>query len=115
MAVANVLDGLFVGDHGFTITITLEDEDGNAQNVSSYSGSQIVDLISPDGRKVVSCLGTYTSGGTDGVLTFSLADGDLDRDGIWKAQVTLNAATKTRRSVVFDVIVGKRLYEAGGV
>lgn len=109
MSVANLLEGLAVGDYGSLITITFKDADGNVQDISSYTTSQIVYVQSPDGRKLVTCTGSFVTDGSDGQLKFAFANGDLDRDGTWKAVAKLTSSTAVKRSQIFEIEVEERI------
>ena len=110
MTEVNKLPGVVVGEYGNTITLTIVDADNVAVDISSYSTSKIVTLRSPDHLKVVTATGSFSgSGGTDGVITFSPATGDIDRAGTWVGQVKLEGATKLAFSEVFTIEVEKRI------
>lgn len=106
--VTNKLTNVFVGDYGIVITITFKDEDGTLQDVSSFTTKKVFSR-SPDGRKIVTSTAGFTSDGTDGKITYSYANGDIDRDGVWKAQAELNNGTAVVYSHVFDVVVEERI------
>ena len=106
---ANYLDGVYVGDFGYTITITLKDEDGTVQNVSTYSTSQTIYLRSPDGSKEVTCTGSFNTDGSDGKIDFAFASGDIDRPGLWKAQVVLFLTATKQKAAYFEINVKTRL------
>lgn len=104
----NKLEGLFVGEFGDIITITLVDDDNVAVDISSYTGTITVKAISPDELKTVSWTGAFSTDGTDGKVKFTPADGDIDREGDWKAQVKLTiSTTNVAKSYVFTMSVGR--------
>lgn len=104
----NKLEGLFVGDFGDAITITLVDDDNVAVDVSAYTGTITVTAISPDELKIVSWTGTFSTDGSDGIITFTPASGDIDREGDWKAQVKLTiSTTNVAKSYIFTLSVGR--------
>ena len=85
-----MLRGIHVGSFGTTITITLVSS-GVAQNLATYTGTHVARARSPRGHKYVSATVT-TATATDGTVTFSWANGDIDRGGLWMLQVEMGGA-----------------------
>ena len=85
------LDDLVAGSYGATVEITVQ-EDGAAADISSFTG-RTVKLQAPDGTEI-SKPADFKTDGTDGVITFTFASGDLDADlpGEWTLEPTLSAA-----------------------
>lgn len=108
MAIANKLDGIKVGDFGETITLTLKDTDGTAQDISSFTTRQ-VHVRSPKGTKTVTNTATFTTDGTDGKLDFSFSIGEIDRPGRWEGQVELSKTGGESKSDLFEMNVEARL------
>ena len=108
MAVANQITGFNVGQYGEAIPLTVVDINGNAINISSYTGAQVV-LRSPDYLKTVTYTAYYTNGGTDGNLYFTPQTGDIDRRGDWLGQLVLTATGLISKTVEFTLTVGDSL------
>ena len=85
-----VIRGVAVGSYGQTILITLKDLDGNIQNVSAFTGTRTAIGVSSDKRKTVSAAISFNGDGSDGVVSWVWAAGDIDRPGDWEVQLTLN-------------------------
>jgi|SRR3990167_5187462 len=100
------LEGITVGSYGVTIRITCVDGAGTAQDVSSYTTSRTLFVYPPNSSdKVVSATLAFLTDGTDGILTFNFASGDIDRPGDWKAQVELTTASAVLKSKPFVIAV----------
>jgi len=81
------LDEIAVGDHGYSIIATYLDEDTeDAVDLSAYTGSQVIQLLAPDGE-VSTLTATFDSDGSDGQVTADIADGDIDAAGVWGIRV----------------------------
>ena len=101
--------GVMVGSYGQTITLTVVDDDGIVQDVSGYTNIIIV-AQSPDGRANSTATGSYgTNLGTDGEISFSWADGDIDRSGTWIIQVEFSTANEVFKTQPAEMVVGKGL------
>jgi hypothetical protein len=95
-----VIRGVAVGSFGQTLSITLKDLDGNAQDVSSYSsGTGTAYGRSPDGRRTVNASLTF-SDASNGVVTWTWASGDIDRRD-WEVQLVLTNSGSTARIKTF--------------
>lgn len=91
------LKGIVQGSYGNTITVTLTDFDGNAQDVSTFDGTKKIYGRHKDTGKEVNATLSFDSDGSDGVLTFSWADGDIDAPGDWIVQVVLQDSGPTMK------------------
>jgi len=89
------LSDLVSGSYGSQIIIELR-EDGRAVDVSGFS-SYSVYLRSPSGTTITKSAQPYTDG-TDGRITFQIAQGDLSEPGIWWLQAEVADATRSIRS-----------------
>jgi hypothetical protein len=106
------IKGIMVGSYGQGITITVVNEDGVAQDISGYTEWTIVGLP-PDGRGAKTATAAYSgNGGTDGVLTFSWASGDIDRSGTWKVQAELSKSGEIFKTYFGEMEVGIGLRSA---
>jgi hypothetical protein len=108
--------GVVVGSSGQTIKATCIDDDGVAQDVSSFTGagSGITAVaISPDRRKTATATCSFTTppgDGSTGLVQWSWAIGDIDRPGPWEIQLEFyKAGTEMTKSYVGTMEVGKAL------
>jgi len=99
------LEGMVVGEYGKTVSITLKNENGIVQDVSSYTGTKTFATKPPQGYKTVSCALSFLTDGTDGKVTFSFAAGDLDQAGIWECTISLEKTGVLSRSKMFTMEV----------
>lgn len=95
-----VLRGVSANSYGQTIVITLKDLDGAVQDVSSFDQINYAIAMSPDKRKTVSATLSLVGGGSGGVVSFSWADGDIDRPGDWELQLVMNASGSRVKSFI---------------
>jgi len=104
-----LLKGLVVGEYGKSHTVTLKDFDGDAQDVSSYTGIT-VKLRSPDSKVTITSTGSWTTDGSDGKVSWAFSSGSLlTRPGIWDGQVGLTKTGYVSRSYPFSVEVEKEI------
>ncbi len=82
--------GVAVGSFGVLIFVTLRDTAGNPQDVSSFVGTKLAIGVSPDKRKTRSASVSFSTDGSDGIVSWAWASGDMDRAGDWELQVVLN-------------------------
>ena len=104
-----VVTGIIQGEWGKIITLTLKHPiTGATQNLSSYDGTKIVRVRSPQGHKVVTATATFVTDGTNGKIKFSFTKGDVDRDGTWEGTVELGLASDSElaKSYLFELDVG---------
>lgn len=109
MTEANLITGFNVGQYGEAIPLTIIDDYGNSVNISSYTGTKNIILQSPDSLKVITYAASFVNTGTDGNISFTPAQGDIDRSGDWNGQVTLSTASATNKTVLFIFRVGDSL------
>ncbi len=104
-----LIKGLVVGEFGKVQSVTCEDFDGVAQDISSYTTKQVV-LRSPDSKKTITATGSFVTTGTDGEISWSFSSSSpLDREGVWQGQVVLSKTGYKSKSYVFEVEVDKSL------
>jgi len=110
-SLVNYIDKIFVGQFGNAITVTIVDSTGTAVDISGYDGTNQVLVNSPDGQSTVTWTASFGSDGTDGVLSVTPADGDLDRTGEWKGQAKLTntGGTIVAYSKIFTMVVEETL------
>lgn len=94
-----IIRGVAVGSYGNTLLITLKDLDGNVQDVSSYTGTKTAIAHSPAGRTKTATV-SFNSDGSDGVVSWSWASGDIDVPGDWKVQIVLNSTSARVKSFI---------------
>jgi len=100
------MTGLIEGDFGAVIEVTVR-EGGVAVDISGYT-TRTYKFLSPAGV-TKSKTAAFKVSGADGVLTYALANGDIDEPGEWKLQVYLAAATRQVSSAPVTFEVGRRL------
>lgn len=83
MAVATLTDKVFVGDVGTGFRGTFK-EDGEIVDISAAT-TKTITFEKPDGTTETKP-GSFVTDGTDGVLEYVSADGDLDTGGDWRLQ-----------------------------
>jgi hypothetical protein len=108
MSQANLIMGYNAGQYGEAIPLTVVDINNNALNISAYTTQQVI-LQSPDQLKRITYTASYPNSGIDGRVTFTPAQGDVDRDGNWLGQLNLLGASLESKTVEFTLVVGKSL------
>jgi hypothetical protein len=101
----NTITGVVVGEYGSPLIEQLVDADGVLTDISSYNGTKTLYFRSPDSLKTVTATATFLSDGTDGKVTWSFANGDIDRPGKWTGQIVLNKTGVVAKSfpITMDV------------
>ena len=100
------LDKITSEDYGQVLTITIKDTDTDAAaDVSAYTTSQVVFLKDPDGNVSSALTAAFDSDGSDGLVTYTLATGNIDEPGLWHvcARVTSGSAVLTSEWKSFNV------------
>jgi hypothetical protein len=109
MATLNKITGLVAGQYGSSIVLTAVDDEGNAIDISSYTGITIR-AISPDARTTLSFTGAEVTDGTDGQFSFTPTSlNTFDRDGTWEAQAQFTASGILVLTVIFELVVEKKI------
>jgi len=86
MADLEVVQGAF----GETITLTLQNKLGTAQDISSYDSDKLVVFRAPRNLKTIESTADFNIAGTDGKLDFAFtSDSYPDVPGEWDCQVEL--------------------------
>jgi len=106
-----IVRGVAVGSYGQTIQITLKDLDGNIQDVSAYTGTRTALAKSDDGRKTANAAISFNTDGSDGVVQWSWASGDIDRPGDWELQLVLNSGSARVKTYIAKMPVIPALAE----
>ena len=83
-------EDLHVGNIGVQIKLTILDDD-NTDSVVNLSSATSLDISirKPDGT-LLSVTGSLYTDGTDGVIYYIIADGDLDQSGVYKIQANIS-------------------------
>ena len=82
-------------DVGIQFRITVN-EDGSAKNLSGFSTLQLI-FKKPSGSKLTKTA-SFLTDGTDGIITYTSASGDLDEDGNWFIQARIADGGSDRKS-----------------
>lgn len=109
MALTNkiqTINGVVVGSYLQVIQVACVDADGVAQDVSGYTTRTAV-AMPPDHRKTVTASVTYVTDGTDGLVQWSFASGDIDRAGNWEVQLEFSTVSKMVKSYTAIMEVGR--------
>jgi hypothetical protein len=92
-------------DYGYTIELTYIDADTDAAaDISAFTVGQTLILEDPDGAQSEKSA-AFDTDGSDGVVTYTVADGDIDQAGAWRLRLKLESASSIIRSrwVAFTV------------
>jgi hypothetical protein len=81
-----------VGDAGTRFILTVKDEDDQVVDISSATSKTITFVKPTHGDSVVKAASFYTDG-SDGKLFYDTIVSDLDVDGLWRYQVTVDLDT----------------------
>jgi len=101
MSLANIVSG----DYGQVIQLTVLDTDtGGAGDVSGYATSQSMVFRDPDGNEETK-VATFVTDGSDGLVKYTLVDGDIDERGNWNVRVILTSATALLTSTWLEFLV----------
>lgn len=106
-----IIRGVAVGSYGNTLLITLKDLAGNVQDVSAYTGTLTALGKPPSGGSAKSATVSFNSDGSDGIVSWSWADGDIDESGDWEVQVVLNSASARIKTFIAKMPVIPALAE----
>ena len=96
---------IIAGDYGQVAKLTFIDIDtGSAADISGYTTTQQMIFKDPDGN-IATKTAAFDSDGSDGIVKYTLADGDIDEEGTWHvcARVTSDTAQLTSEWHEFEV------------
>jgi hypothetical protein len=99
-------DGIVAGDYGQVGKLTLKDIDTDSgANISGYSNTIQVILTDPDGNAATKTA-AFDSDGSDGIIKYTLANGDIDESGNWsvRGKVASGTAVLTSSQHTFYVL-----------
>ena len=100
------MNKIIAEDYGQTLTITVKDTDTSAAaDLSGYTTAQQVFFRDSDGNISSAKTAAFSSDGSDGVIEYTIADGDIDKSGVWEvcARVTSGSAVLTSEWLSFTV------------
>lgn len=101
MSLANIISG----DYGQVIQLTVLDTDtGAAGDVSGYTTSQSMVFKDPDGNEETK-VAAFVTDGSDGLVDYTLVDGDIDERGNWNVRVILTSAVAVLTSTWLEFLV----------
>ena len=85
------LNGIVKDDYGYALELTYIDVDTeSAADISGYTTSQSVILRDPGGNSATKTA-AFKTDGSDGVVTYTVADGDIDEEGTWNVRVQVES------------------------
>lgn len=95
-------DDITAGDFGWDARLLVR-QDGVALDISSYTTRQYL-LRDPSGNEAT-VTAAFATDGTDGLLSYTVADGDIDEPGRWtvRARISKSGALLTSGEHVFWV------------
>lgn len=94
------------GDYGYDINFTLQDDDGNIENIT---GATLTFKAQRQGSSTINVSGTMTIvDGASGQCKYTVQNGDFDEAGEYYAEIELNAGKVVTWSG-FTVVVAKQL------
>lgn len=76
-----------VGDYGIPITATVVDSSGSAVDISSATAQTII--IKRPTAATINTSTSFVTDGTDGQVTYTLADGDVSEVGTYEYQIQI--------------------------
>jgi hypothetical protein len=99
-------ENLNADDYGQVAKLTCR-EDSTPVDISTYTTRKFI-LTDPDGAATLKTA-TFDTDGTDGVLKYTLADGDIDQAGNWQVQARISKTGTEITSDPHRFYVGPRL------
>jgi hypothetical protein len=106
MTCTNV-DEVHINDIGTIFRMTLLDEDDNPVDLATTTQKQLI-FKKPSGATLTKTAVFYTDG-TDGIIQYTVVDGDLDELGEWKWQAYIVNPVGSWRSNIAKFRVYKNL------
>ncbi len=97
------------GDDGDTITLPLQEENGDPSDLSGQTGVRLQarlegDVPGVDALRVDGAMTVVNPPGTDGIVSYVVQDGDFAIAGIYLAQVEATFAAPARE-VTWDILL----------
>jgi hypothetical protein len=99
------LDSIIKDDYGQEVLLTFIDVDTDAAaDISAYTTSQKMIFTDPSGASAEKTA-AFDTDGSDGVIAYTLVNGDIDEAGSWKirGRVTSGTAVLTTEEASFFV------------
>lgn len=86
-------DNIVDGDYGQTVQLTVLDTDTDtAADASAYTESQEMIFKDPLGAETTKTA-AFEGDGSDGVVEYALANGDIDKAGLWQARAVVKSGS----------------------
>ena len=99
------LSNIVANDYGQIIQLTVLDTDtSTAGDISGYGVTKQMIFKDPSGNQAVKTA-SFVTDGTDGLVKYTLASGDIDESGIWAVRVKLTGAGKVLTSTWLEFAV----------
>lgn len=99
--------GVHVGDTKTRFQLTIKDENNNIVSMADATLKELI-LYKPNGTRVVKPLSLFTDG-TDGILYYDVAEGDLDIAGLWRYQAHIVLPSGEKHTSILSVRVLENL------
>lgn len=98
-----------VGDYGHDLVITVT-ESGAVKDLSSFTTSRTIRVRKPDKTEtVLTASAAFVTDGTDGQVSYTWQNGDLDQAGRWKAQLVAVSGSSQFSSTWAEFSVGRNI------
>lgn len=101
------MDDLRVGDWGTKLVLTVE-ENSQAKDISGAT-TKVFRFLKPGSTSYVEKTAEFELDGSDGQLSYTFVDGDIDVAGVWRVQAYVVTPTGAWTSTTFSFDVLKTL------
>lgn len=98
---------LHLYDYGTILKINVVDSAGNSQSV--LGATNILFLLEKPNESVITRSGVLTTDGSDGLIQYTVASGDLDIAGIWSIQGRVITPSGSYSTSISEFRVDKNL------
>lgn len=96
-----------LGDVGTQFIVTVKSANGSIVDISGFTTYEIF-FKKPNGESETKTAALYTDG-TDGKITYTTVDGDIDVAGLWRMQARLSNLNSQYSSDIVMFIVYRNL------
>lgn len=90
------MNEIHIDDYGWTINITIKDENGSVKDLSSCIEASII-FTKPDNTSITR-EAEFVTDGSDGMIKYVVQDGDIDTVGTWQIQASTTFSSSVLRS-----------------
>jgi len=97
---------IYAEDYGRVRQLTIK-QNGVVQDISSFTTLEII-FVNPSGTAVAKTA-EFATDGTDGVIQYTILDGDMDTSGAWKVFGRVAKTGSEITTSYVDVVVLSRL------